>query len=188
MESNQQITKNQKTEHYQILKTSPKKYLEAINVTSASEAIYNDAPSIVLIKKDLGEIKVQALVTYMLVNLIESFNIGKTMNETQVVDCVKDIVQDYYFLKPTELKYCFANARKGRYGKVYDRIDQQIIYEWLEKYLKEREEVSVNQNVNNKKRNEQEFNELILPVLKKVSEDIKQTETKDELSFLFLVT
>lgn len=37
-----------------------------------------------------------------------------------------------------DFKLCFNNAKRGKYGRVYDRIDGNIIYEWLQKYSEER--------------------------------------------------
>lgn len=75
------------------------------------------------------------------------------MNENQVNFMVETIKQDYYYLKPEELKYCFDNAKKGRYGQLYDRLDAAIICEWIEKYLEERTQIAINLRENENKIN-----------------------------------
>lgn len=103
----------------------------------------HSSPSIAVIKKNMGELPAKAFITIILADLVMSFNIGKTMNQAQIVQTVDYLQRDYYFLKPSELKYCFDNAKMGRYadkGKpaVYDAIDMSVIFGWIEKYLEER--------------------------------------------------
>lgn len=106
--------------------------------TTAIQAFSAQTQSIARIKKEMGDLMINAFLTLALTELVESFNIGKTMNQQQIVFTVEAIKTDYYFLKPEELKYCFNNAKKGKYGVMYDRIDCAVICDWIEKYLEER--------------------------------------------------
>ena len=119
----------------------------------------------------MGDNGAKAFLVVILSDLVMSFNVGKTMNQNQIVDLVNFIQQDYYFLKPSELKYCFDNAKKGKYGQLFDRIDSAIICQWIETYLDERIGVCVSEN---QKKN-LEFNSIrvhedILKALKNVVE------------------
>lgn len=107
-------------------------------VKSCKDAVFYENPSIAKIKKESGELKTNAMLSAILMDLVMSFNVGKTMNEHQIVQGVALLQQEYYFLKPSELKYCFNNAKLGRYGVTYDRIDMPIIFGWIEKYMDER--------------------------------------------------
>lgn len=62
------------------------------------------------------------------------------MNDYQVAQTVTLILQDENMrsLKPDDFKLCFNRMKKGHYGKSYDRIDGQIIFECLNSYLDER--------------------------------------------------
>jgi len=88
--------------------------------------------------KETGNAFIRNFLNIVLVDLVNFFNVGKSMNHEQIIVTSGMIVDDYCMLKPDDLKLCFDNAKKGKYGKVYDRIDGQIIFEWLELYLEER--------------------------------------------------
>lgn len=67
------------------------------------------------------------------------------MGERQIAETVRMIIDDFYYLNFDDLKFCFNNAKKGKYGKIYDRIDGNIIYSWVQKYGNERVEVVYNE-------------------------------------------
>lgn len=60
------------------------------------------------------------------------------MGQEQLVQTIQLIIEDFYYFNIEDFKLCFNNAKRGRYGKVYDRLDGNVIYEWLETYSKER--------------------------------------------------
>lgn len=124
------------------MNTQPKTAIEAFN---------SKTQSIVKLSKELPVIVLDSLLTIALTDLIESFNIGKTMNDVQVNFTIEAIKTDYYFLKIEELKFCFNEARKGRYGTMYDRIDCAVICGWIEKYLETRIEIAYEQNMKEQK-------------------------------------
>ncbi len=61
------------------------------------------------------------------------------MGAEQVKQTVELIIEDYKHLKPEDFKACFNNAKKGHYGKLFDRLDGQIIMQWLCEYDNERD-------------------------------------------------
>lgn len=65
------------------------------------------------------------------------FNTGQNMNQDQIVNLTEIILEDYYYMKLDDLKLCFKNAMKGKYGQTY-RMDASVILGWLEKYTEER--------------------------------------------------
>ncbi|MDR2970097.1 MAG: hypothetical protein LBV32_10925 [Tannerellaceae bacterium] len=85
-----------------------------------------------------GEAHLRAFIVKVLNDLIDFFNVGKTMGAYQVAQTADLIIDEYSLLKPDDLKLCFNNAKAGKYGKVYDRIDGQVIMEWLRVYRTER--------------------------------------------------
>jgi hypothetical protein len=72
--------------------------------------------------------------------LADSFNIGKNMTAGQMVDTAQMILNEYPELKIDDVALCFSKAKKGRYGKVYDRLDGPIVFEWLELFLADKHE------------------------------------------------
>lgn len=86
-------------------------------------------------KAELGDVHTKAILTLFIIDAIKFFNVGKSMSDEQVAQTIILIQDDYWMLKPEDFKLCFDNAKKGKYGKVYDRIDGQVILEWLHNYL-----------------------------------------------------
>lgn len=122
-----------------------------MELRTPKQAIFFNNPSLAVIKKECGQMATDSFITEILTDLVMSFNVGKTMNEMQIVEMVKLIQVDYYFLKPSELKYCFNNAKMGKYGQLYDRIDMSVIFYWLERYMEERTNVVITENQNKNK-------------------------------------
>lgn len=61
------------------------------------------------------------------------------MGGDQVRQTADMILEDYSHFKPEDFKLCFSRAKKGHYGKLYDRLDGQIIMGWLMDYDNERD-------------------------------------------------
>lgn len=117
------------------LSTSPMKFYANLNVATVDDCLKSASPALVTMKAELGEQKMLAILVLFITDAIEFFNIGKGMNGEQVVQTAKLIAKDYYFLKPEDFKLCFENAKRGRYGKLFDRMDGAIIMEWLDNYV-----------------------------------------------------
>lgn len=127
---------------------------------TAKEALNTTIPQVSVLKNEIGETILNALLTLAVSDLVNSFNIGKTMNDEQIVFVVETIKIDYYFIRLDELKYCFNQAKKGRYGQIYDRIDCATICQWVEKYFEERMEVVYGLRVEEEKQEVDNFNQL----------------------------
>jgi len=75
------------------------------------------------------------------------------MSDIQAAMTVDLIIEEYPYLKLDDLKLCFKNAMKMKYGNIYNRIDGQVIMSWFRAYNKERCAVADNQSWNNHKAN-----------------------------------
>jgi len=119
------------------IKLYEKKYDE-IKVRTITDVFNSENKSLVLTKKEIGEMGIRALIVYAITDLISYFNIGKVMSAEQVAQTTDLIIEEYSQLKIDDFKLCFNRAKKGEYGQVYDRLDGQVIFGWLEKYAIER--------------------------------------------------
>ncbi|WP_410962762.1 hypothetical protein, partial [Salmonella sp. SAL4446] len=81
---------------------------------------------------------IKGLLTIAVVDLVKFFNVGKTMGAEQVAQTVNFILSDFWMLKIDDVKLCFDNAKRGKYGKVYDRMDGAVILEWLQTHFEAR--------------------------------------------------
>ena len=59
------------------------------------------------------------------------------MNDVQVALTADLIIDRFYYLKLEEIKLCFRNAMAS--GKIYDRLDGNIILGWLNEYDAQRD-------------------------------------------------
>jgi hypothetical protein len=107
------------------------------------DALQSDGSALSVLKKQEGEVVAKAILVKILSNLISFFNVGKSMNDAQVAQTVELILDDYYYLKLEDFKVCFDGMKKGKYlggtnGKLFDRLDGQIILQGIAEYAEER--------------------------------------------------
>lgn len=113
-------------------------YYAALSPRTVEDAVNSITPELAVFKKKCGETSLYAVMTILINDLIDFFSVGKTMGQNQIVSTIKLIVEDFYYLKIEDFKLCFNNAKRGKYGKVYDRIDGNVIYDWIIQYNQER--------------------------------------------------
>ena len=99
------------------------------------------------LKQELGHKNIIKFIYALLVDLTKTFNVGKGMDESQLIETSTNLVDDFYGFRLVDFAICFKKAKKGSYGKVYDRIDMPTIYEWLLKYDQERTSEIVRHNL-----------------------------------------
>jgi hypothetical protein len=89
-----------------------------------------------------GKEKVHAVIVAMLTEWVNSFNVVRPMTPDQIVSCTHEILNSSHedYLGVEDLIIFFQGAKNGKYGKVYDRIDQQTIFEMMEVYRQQRHE------------------------------------------------
>lgn len=95
-------------------------------------------PTLAKIKNDASEIDARALLYIAVCEVCDFFNVGKNMNDIQIAATVDLILESFWYLKPTEIKYCFRRAMMRE--KLFDRLDGNIIIGWLRAYDAERTE------------------------------------------------
>ncbi len=88
----------------------------------------------------------------LLSDLNNSFKVNPEykLNESEIFDTVIKISKDYYFYKLHDFAIFVENAKSGRYGKSYNRLDIPTIYEWLVKYDTIRSALSADHNLSMK--------------------------------------
>lgn len=130
--------------------TQPIQYLQQLPVNSVREAITEKSPSIALIRKKAGDVVVKALLVKILGNVVQFFNVGKSMDSNQLAELTGLILEDYYFLKMADMKVWANGFKKGKFlkfsgDKLFDRLDGQIIMlsigEYCESRVKEAEAI-----------------------------------------------
>lgn len=75
-----------------------------------------------------------------IISVCDFLNVSPKMNPDQIKETVRLILKEIDFtrFKPEDFIMCFDRAKAGHYGKVFNRIDGQVIMEWLWLYQKDR--------------------------------------------------
>ncbi len=89
--------------------------------------------------KKQDEAQMLIAVKNLVLSVAESLNLTQTINETQTLEIVFLIAEKYWSLKLEELVLIFKKAKMGDYGKTFNRLDVQIVFEWIEAYLRSEE-------------------------------------------------
>lgn len=95
-------------------------------------------PALAEIRRDKGAAVTRSALVLLVNDTLDFFNVPETMNAKQVALTVDLIIDTYPYMQVDDIALCFRNAMKGNYGRIYNRIDGQIILGWLREYNKER--------------------------------------------------
>lgn len=130
------------------------KAISEITAVSVKQAVESPTPTVGAISLVSQEAALK-IVVLMLAEVNEFFNVGKPMGDAQAVATARLILTNQMMknMKPEDFKVCFDRAKAGVYGKVYDRIDGNMVFEWLNAYLSERMEFVENESIINHSRN-----------------------------------
>lgn len=129
--------------NYSSLLNDPRSLCAGLVVKSAGQHFLSETQSLVQIAQAVpenGKERVRALLNVMIADLVAFFSVGKTMGAHQVIETAGFIWDDYKHLKPEDVKLCFDRIKKGFYGKIYDRIDGNLILDALASYDDDRTE------------------------------------------------
>ena len=118
----------------------------SLNHNSAKDAILSFSPSIAVVKAYHGiesiKIAVCALIADKSCRLIPS----RQMNPQAYPLVAATIVEQYWFLKLSEIKYAFdcGFKQKEGYGGMFHGFDESVMMLWLESYIAERDKTVEN--------------------------------------------
>jgi hypothetical protein len=130
-----QMKPNSDVESVKVLKSDLLRCYLSLPVKRIEDIInLEERVCIAAIARRTSDFQVNALLYFIVNDLVNFFNVGKTMNAEQIQQTVLLLREEYPYLTIEDLKICFSNAKKGLYGNLYDRIDGQIILDWVTRY------------------------------------------------------
>lgn len=106
------------------------------NITKVEAAIQSTPISMQI--KRYGKKEIRAQLTAMILETSTFFNLGKNINEEQAAETAVLLIEKYPVETLEDFAICLKKAKMGAYGKVYDRLDGHIIFEWFASYLDEK--------------------------------------------------
>lgn len=116
----------------------------SVTVTIA-DALNGNSKQLSSLKHEIDEETALDVLKIFITSLVNSLNIGKNMSDFQIDETCILIMEDFWHLKVADLQLFVKEAKKGKFGKLYDRIDCQIIIEWLTVYDEERMSIAARQ-------------------------------------------
>lgn len=112
-------------------------------IKTMNEAMRNESPCLVTMKGDLVKKGgdpglVDKVLQLMIAKTARSFNLTRNIEPAQIEVLVEDLQSEYYYLKLSEVFFVLKQARLGRNGKTYERLDQPTIMSWFDEYAEKR--------------------------------------------------
>lgn len=94
--------------------------------------------SLYTIKQMVGIDAARAIVVIAVTEVVNYYNVGKTMSQEQVAITVDMIIERFGYFKIEDVKLAF---RIGMYAtRLYDRLDGSIMLEWIKDHDAHRDE------------------------------------------------
>lgn len=157
-----------------ISQSLPEQYFNSLNPKSMTDAINSISPGLSVYNKFSGETKTRALIVIMVGDLVRFFNVGKSMNAVQIAQTSDLIFDEYFYFNIEDFKLCFNLVKKGYFGQVYDRIDGQVILNWLRTYSNDRADNCFDANYNQ---------HLGVKAGERTTEDFLETHAKNRIQY-----
>lgn len=107
-------------------------------IKTIAEAINLPTPSISSIRRDYGATACESYIMLWLVYLNEMLAVSRPMSEDQINLCSSQIMNDYGYLKLTEISFIFKRVLSGEYGEFYERLGIDKVLRFFREYDKER--------------------------------------------------
>lgn len=126
------------------LKQTPN-YMSLIRVSDMQSIIDGDCClTIMNVKKFLGNKYIQAMLGLAITDFCDMLNINKNMSPEQIAFCVDCLINEYPYntLTLADVKLILKNLYFGKYGKIYDRIDPNVILDAVNTYFNDRVELA----------------------------------------------
>lgn len=117
------------------------------NCTTVSACLKSNTPTIGEIRNAYGLDFVQAYLEGWIVNLREFVNLRGEMSDAQANITAGMIVQEFPHVNLADINLIFKNAKLGRFGEFYGRLDGQMILTWFDKYFKDRCNAAAEQSI-----------------------------------------
>lgn len=92
-----------------------------------------------------GPRHVHEIIIALLTKFQNAINVGQSFNTEQIIEAAADIMTEAieYNLSLEDLVVFFDQAKIGKFGKIYNRLDTQVVMAFLDNYLDQRFEALV---------------------------------------------
>lgn len=138
---------------------SPEPFWNSINPRREIDVFNALSPSIAELAKTYDDLFINALMYTWFEEFVGFYSTNGTMNPVQIRSTIDLVREEYPHYKPEDFKLFFKMARKGYFGKVYGRIDGEVIMDWLRQYDIRRDTEAQNESI----READYYNKRLIP-------------------------
>lgn len=130
------------------------------------------------LSKKVGVSEIGKIIMAEITKFQNCYNVIRPMNADQIAQCAFSILQssEEDFLSLQDIIIFFEGAKQGKYGKVYDRLDQQVIFDMLEIYRESRHQSLINM------KEEQHSQYKTVPINDRISNNTERQEMRSALN------
>jgi len=129
-----------------------------------------EAPKFYQMQQKMTEPEIIAIIALNIRYFCDALNVKENMNMIQILETSYEFFKTYSYDSLKDLMLCLKKARNGEYGEIYNRIDQQVVMIFWQKYQEEKSVYLENKHLDTKAR---ESTKPLL-TLAKAPETIKQ--------------
>jgi hypothetical protein len=150
-------------------------------------AVIRNHQPIKMLEKSIERKVLRATIYMMVKSFCESINVIRNMNEDQMIDCASMMLDECGTFRLEDYQVMFTMAKRGKIGKIMDRLDISVISQLLDEYWTIRNEYG-------KREQERQFDtitlttnqnaefvpkEKVLEAFKQLQEARKEFESKE---------
>lgn len=104
-------------------------------IDSVQKAVAAKAPSISKLVKTIGEDAMEGYLYLWLDDLNSAVNVSKPLTESQIEYAAFTIVNYHRNLTLADINLIFNNAKRGKYGELYNALSPEKILKWFDDYF-----------------------------------------------------
>ena len=150
----------------QVLKQNPTNFYAELTVTTRELAQFSGSKGLAGLKAATSPLVVQVFLSKAIYKCVDTFKVGQKMDKADLMETAQIVMNDYYYLKPEEIKFVLEGAKRGEYGQVFNRVDLPVVLGWFRSYDEKRSQIAINKNV--QQNTEHKKDHLGLPTLDEV--------------------
>lgn len=136
-------------------------------------------PKITDLIKEVSEPVVLLLIAVMVRDYCASVNVARNMNEDQILEAAAMLMEEAGNFRLEDYAMMFAQAKRGKLVKVYERIDLTTITDMADAYYAERRDAKINQQEQEVERQEVQAPHVAPKQIYDTPEDRRQSSDLD---------
>ena len=105
------------------------------------DKVLDEGTAIAVLKAHQGPEFVAAIIVIFLSDLVNTFNVSRPMTPEQIGDLAAEMTGELWWVRLEELLAFFYCVKRGKYGRIYERLDAPTIWACWSEYIDHRMEV-----------------------------------------------